>query len=195
MARTRWWRRSWRSLGYKLERAKTNIGHGPHRSHAAADSGEGHWSTHDKHTTPFRACRQFPRRLRHFRDSQQGQDTTPDALPKLQRFLQIAVEFKPVNLGDARQRRSAAALAESMNPLAHWNRDMTPDFEAVIDGLDKPTTVAAVFDNAWRRKISSSGEGRGPGAEHQHLHFDRRRGTVLQSCLHSAPQRGLFAGL
>jgi hypothetical protein len=34
-----------------------------------------------------------------------------------------------------------------MNPLAHWNRDATPDFRAVIDGTDALTTVAAVFDN------------------------------------------------
>jgi len=35
----------------------------------------------------------------------------------------------------------------TMNPSAHWNRDRTPDFRAVIAGLDTPTTVAAVFDN------------------------------------------------
>ena len=34
-----------------------------------------------------------------------------------------------------------------MNPLSHWNRDITPDFEAVVDGLDTATTAAAVFDN------------------------------------------------
>ena len=34
-----------------------------------------------------------------------------------------------------------------MNPTSHWNRDLTPDFDAVIDGLDTPTTAAAVFDN------------------------------------------------
>ena len=34
-----------------------------------------------------------------------------------------------------------------MNPPAHWNRDIKPDFEAVIDGMDLPTTCAAVFDN------------------------------------------------
>jgi len=34
-----------------------------------------------------------------------------------------------------------------MNPTAHWKRDMTPDYQAVIEGLDAPTTVAAVFDN------------------------------------------------
>src|ERR1700743_3141476 len=30
---------------------------------------------------------------------------------------------------------------------ADWKRDVTPDLEAVIAGLDAPTTVAAVFDN------------------------------------------------
>jgi hypothetical protein len=34
-----------------------------------------------------------------------------------------------------------------MNPLAHWNRDSTADFQAVIDGMDALTTAAAVFDN------------------------------------------------
>ena len=32
---------------------------------------------------------------------------------------------------------------------------MTPDFRAVIDGLDAPTTVAAVFDNRVPPRISS----------------------------------------
>ena len=69
-----------------------------------------------------------------------------DALPKLRRFLEIAAEYKPVNLGDARH-GGALRPSKSMNPMAHWNRDMTPDFPAVIAGLDKPTTCAAVFDN------------------------------------------------
>ena len=34
-----------------------------------------------------------------------------------------------------------------MNPLSHWNRDMKPDFQEVIRGLDTATTAAAVFDN------------------------------------------------
>src|SRR5215472_2478920 len=59
-----------------------------------------------------------------------------DALPKLRRFLQIATEYKPVNLGEGRH---GGALRPS--------RDMRPDSQAVIDGLDHPTTCAAVFDN------------------------------------------------
>jgi hypothetical protein len=69
-----------------------------------------------------------------------------DALPKLRQFLAMAIPFKPVNLGDARHggclRPSAA-----MSPLNHWTRDLTPDFEEVVRGLDAPTTVAAVFDS------------------------------------------------
>jgi hypothetical protein len=69
-----------------------------------------------------------------------------DALPKLRRFLEIAVEYHPVNLGDARH-GGAFRPSGSLNPMAHWKRDIRPDFEAVIRGLDTVTTCAAVFDN------------------------------------------------
>lgn len=69
-----------------------------------------------------------------------------DALPKLRRFLEIAVEYKPVNLGDARH-GGAFRPSNSINPVAHWKRDIKPDFAAVIRGLDTATTCAAVFDN------------------------------------------------
>jgi hypothetical protein len=68
------------------------------------------------------------------------------AIEKLRRFLEIAVKFKPVNLGDAIH-GGALRPSKEMNPTAHWKRDVTPDFAGVIRGLDAPTTVAAVFDN------------------------------------------------
>lgn len=68
------------------------------------------------------------------------------ALEKLRRFLRIAVQFKPVNLGDAIH-GGALRPSKQMTPESHWHRDTTPDFDAVIQGLDAPTTVAAVFDN------------------------------------------------
>jgi len=71
----------------------------------------------------------------------------PNALPKLHRFLEIAMEYKPVNLGDARH-GGALRSSKNLRPLAHWKRDMKPDFQAVIKGLTVPTTCAAVFDNA-----------------------------------------------
>ncbi len=69
-----------------------------------------------------------------------------DSVPKLKKFLQIARRFSPVNLGDARH-GGALRPSRSMNPLSHWKRDVTPDFEAVVAGLDTTTTAAAVFDN------------------------------------------------
>ena len=68
-----------------------------------------------------------------------------NALPRLKRFLEIARQFKPVNLGDARH-GGALRSSRSMNPLSHWRRNIKPDFDAVIAGLDTTTTVAAVFD-------------------------------------------------
>ena len=69
-----------------------------------------------------------------------------DSVPKLRRFLEMALPFQPVNLGDARN-GGALRPSRSMNPTSHWNRDLQPDFAAVIAGLDAPTTAAAVFDN------------------------------------------------
>jgi hypothetical protein len=69
-----------------------------------------------------------------------------DSVPKLRRFLEMALPFQPVNLGDARH-GGALRPSKSMHPTSHWKREAKPDFQAVIDGLDTPTTAAAVFDN------------------------------------------------
>jgi len=68
------------------------------------------------------------------------------ALEKLQRFLRMAIPFGPVNLGDARNGGSLRPC-KNMQPTSHWNRDMKPDFEAVVKGFTHITTAAAVFDN------------------------------------------------
>jgi hypothetical protein len=67
-------------------------------------------------------------------------------VPKLKRFLEMALPFKPVNMGDALH-GGALRPSRNMRPTSHWKRDMTPDFQAVIEGVSAPTTVAAVFDN------------------------------------------------
>jgi hypothetical protein len=69
-----------------------------------------------------------------------------NVVPKLRTFLQMALKYKPVNLGDSRH-GGALRPSRHMNPLAHWKRDTKPDFEAVVNGLDTATTAAAVFDN------------------------------------------------
>src|ERR1051325_5221392 len=69
-----------------------------------------------------------------------------NAVPRLKTFLEMALRFNPVNLGDARN-GGALRPSKSMNPFSHWSRDIKPDFRAVIDGVTVPTTAAAVFGN------------------------------------------------
>jgi hypothetical protein len=70
----------------------------------------------------------------------------PDAVPKLQKFLELALQFHPVNLGDARH-GGAIRPSKHLGPMAHWSRDNKPDFKKVIKGVNIPTTCAAVFDS------------------------------------------------
>jgi hypothetical protein len=69
-----------------------------------------------------------------------------NCVPKLKRFLSMALPFKPVNMGDSRH-GGALRSSQNMNPTSHWRRKLAPDFQAVIDSVDAPATVAAVFDN------------------------------------------------
>lgn len=71
------------------------------------------------------------------------------SVPKLRQFLEMALPFKPVNMGDALN-GGALRPRRDMSPTSHWNRDITPNFRGVIDGLTAPTTVAAVFDDRVR---------------------------------------------
>ncbi|MFN0170574.1 MAG: hypothetical protein ACKV22_29485, partial [Bryobacteraceae bacterium] len=68
------------------------------------------------------------------------------SLPRLKQFLEMALPFKPINLGDARN-GGALRPCRSMDPTNHWTREHKADFRTVIDGLDAPTTVSVVFDN------------------------------------------------
>jgi len=70
-----------------------------------------------------------------------------NSVAKLKKFLEMAVPFNPVNLGDARH-GGALRPCKSLNPGVHWKRDNSPEFFNVIKGLDTPTTAAAVFDNS-----------------------------------------------
>jgi hypothetical protein len=70
-----------------------------------------------------------------------------DPVPGLKRFLQIALEYHPVSIGDA-------IGGGSMRPTEHhsmWEhffaeRPTSHDFQKVLDGITKPTTFSAVFD-------------------------------------------------
>ena len=58
----------------------------------------------------------------------------------------MALPFNPVNLGDPAH-GGALRPSRKLTTLSNWKRDMTPDFRAVIDGINEPASVAAIFDN------------------------------------------------
>ena len=68
------------------------------------------------------------------------------SLPKLKKFLELALRFHPVNIGDPVHGGSLRP-EKDLHTSANWKRDITPNFQAVIDGLDEPASVVAIFDN------------------------------------------------
>jgi hypothetical protein len=68
------------------------------------------------------------------------------AVEKEKEFLRRALEHGPVNLGDARK-GGWLQPQKGLGPGVHWRRDSSPDPQMVIEGVDAPGIVAAVFDN------------------------------------------------
>jgi hypothetical protein len=68
-----------------------------------------------------------------------------DSVPKLKAFLEMALPFSPVNIGDP-VHGGALRPSRNLTTAANWRRNMTPDFRAVIDGIDEPASVVAIFD-------------------------------------------------
>ena len=76
-----------------------------------------------------------------------GNEKAGDPIPALKRFLQIAMEYNPVSIGDA---TSGGSVRPTKHPSMwqHFFSDRSPkqDFQMVIDGVKNPTTFSAVFD-------------------------------------------------
>jgi hypothetical protein len=68
-----------------------------------------------------------------------------NCVPKLKEFLRICARHNPVNMGNGQ--RGSLAPEKGLNPGSHWKRAGQPDYEAVIEGVDKPGTVSAVFSD------------------------------------------------
>ncbi len=66
-----------------------------------------------------------------------------NCIPKLKQFLKICAKYNPSNMGNGN--RGSIAPEKSLQPTAHWKRDTRPDWEKVIEGVNKPGTVSAVF--------------------------------------------------
>ncbi|MFH1764110.1 MAG: hypothetical protein ABIF09_07965 [Gemmatimonadota bacterium] len=69
-----------------------------------------------------------------------------DAVEKEKEFLRRALKHGPVNLGDAKKGGWYRPQKE-LGPTVHWRRETAPDPDWVIDGVDAPGIVAAVFDS------------------------------------------------
>ena len=191
-ARIRWSAPILEKLGYKLERAKTNIGLGriTNRNAEQVLRGGGPAMTNTLHR--FGDAESFRDDYVVFAIASRGKNEQ-DCVPKLKKFLEMARRFNPVNLGDARH-GGALRPSRSMNPLSHWNREITPDFDAVIAGLDTTTTAAAVFDNrAGGGGLRQGGQEGGSRSERQYLDIHRWRGAVLRFGESLPPQRGVLA--
>jgi hypothetical protein len=74
-----------------------------------------------------------------------------DQAATYRRFLTLALEHDPVNVGDATH-GGWLRPQRDLTPANHWHRQHRPDPEAVLRGIDGPTTVAAVFDTYQKLK-------------------------------------------
>jgi hypothetical protein len=64
---------------------------------------------------------------------------------KYRAFLRLALKFRPVNIGDATH-GGWLRPKRDLTPTNHWTREHVPDPDAVLKGIDGPSTVAAVFE-------------------------------------------------
>jgi hypothetical protein len=69
-----------------------------------------------------------------------------DAIETQRAFLRLSLKFDPVNIGDAK-RGGEYSPQDDLGPSVHWRRDTDPDPQGVIDGVESPGIVAAVFDD------------------------------------------------
>lgn len=69
-----------------------------------------------------------------------------DPLPALKRFLEIATEYNPVNIGDAMHGGGTRPTYHE-SAMQHFfeDRPTKPDFQKVLDGVTGATTFSAVF--------------------------------------------------
>ena len=67
------------------------------------------------------------------------------AVDNLKKFLSICAKHTPANLGNSDF--SSYRPSGDLGPEIHWNREKVADHGAVIDGVHRTATAAAVFDS------------------------------------------------
>lgn len=67
------------------------------------------------------------------------------AVERLSSFLRICAGHGPVNLGNSDN--GSYRPSRKLGPSVHWKRELAPDHDGVISGVNGMATVAAVFDS------------------------------------------------
>ncbi|HET7874952.1 MAG TPA: hypothetical protein VFN71_05455 [Methylomirabilota bacterium] len=70
-----------------------------------------------------------------------------DVVRKYRTFAELALRHNPVNIGDA-TKGGIYRPDQNMKPISHWVRDTRPHPEQVVEEIDGPTTMSAVFRRA-----------------------------------------------
>lgn len=68
------------------------------------------------------------------------------AVERQKEFLRRALKHGPVNLGDSAH-GAWYRSRKGVNPLVHWRREAEPSPDDVVDAIDAPSAVTAVFDD------------------------------------------------
>jgi hypothetical protein len=63
---------------------------------------------------------------------------------KQKTFLRTALKHGPINIGNSKK-GAAHRATKDLRPSVHWKRDPSTHPEQVIEEIDEPTTVSAVF--------------------------------------------------
>lgn len=68
------------------------------------------------------------------------------AVARAKDFLRRALAYGPVNVGDSAH-GAAHRPGRDLRPDVHWRRDDAPSPESVVEAVDRPSAVCAVFDD------------------------------------------------
>lgn len=72
-----------------------------------------------------------------------------DSVPKLKAFLRLALKYDPVNVANP-QKGGIFRPSNSITPLVHWQQRESVDPAEVVESIDVPSGVTAVFDDPKR---------------------------------------------
>jgi hypothetical protein len=70
------------------------------------------------------------------------------AVEKLRAFLEICASHRPVSMGNSAL--GSYHPSSKLGPSVHWGRNLDPDHRGVVESVQVPRTVAAVFDRRGR---------------------------------------------